>query len=129
MVEDLKTLGAMKKMKKNYFNVCENCGSTLDPGETCDCKNKEVYYTCIYCGAEVKKDESCECSERARIIEQYIQIADELILEQALSISFSDIGKLIKTAGSGMLGNIFLAYKLGIVVASELYRKKYEQHG
>lgn len=24
-----------------YYNVCPNCGSNLDPGESCDCKSLE----------------------------------------------------------------------------------------
>ena len=25
-----------------YFNVCPNCGSNLDPGERCDCKDERA---------------------------------------------------------------------------------------
>lgn len=24
-----------------YFNICDNCGSHLDPGEKCDCINNK----------------------------------------------------------------------------------------
>lgn len=23
-----------------YYNICPNCGSNLDPGETCDCERE-----------------------------------------------------------------------------------------
>ena len=25
-----------------YYNVCPDCGCSLDPGEKCDCKNEEA---------------------------------------------------------------------------------------
>ena len=25
----------------SYYNVCEHCGSNLDPGEKCDCMNQQ----------------------------------------------------------------------------------------
>lgn len=29
-------------MKNNYFDTCELCGATLDPGEKCNCKEEEA---------------------------------------------------------------------------------------
>lgn len=26
----------------SYFNICPDCGSHLDPGEKCDCKNEKA---------------------------------------------------------------------------------------
>ncbi len=25
-----------------YYNICNRCGATLDPGETCDCEVEEM---------------------------------------------------------------------------------------
>lgn len=27
-------------MKRHYFHTCKDCGSNLDPGESCDCQKK-----------------------------------------------------------------------------------------
>lgn len=32
----------MKPAKKPYYTICEACGAHLDPGETCDCMNKQT---------------------------------------------------------------------------------------
>lgn len=33
-------------MRKTYYRTCEYCGSTLDPGEKCDCqKGRDSYGT------------------------------------------------------------------------------------
>lgn len=29
-------------MKKNPYQICPQCGGTLDPGERCDCQREEV---------------------------------------------------------------------------------------
>lgn len=108
-------------MKKNYFNVCENCGSHLDPGETCDCVRKETY-TCIYCGAEVGQYDVCGCPQREKEMERCICVADSLRPECNLSLSFCDIIKIRDTANREPFETVCLAYKMGLVVASEIYR-------
>lgn len=112
----------MKKMKKNYFNVCENCGSHLDPGETCDCVRKETY-TCIYCGAEVEHDKMCKCSQRAKEMERYIRVAALLELDCNIAISIEELRRIAKIAKWKRLDMTYLAYNLGIVMASEVYKR------
>ena len=28
-------------MRKTYYNICQNCGAHLDPGEVCDCEKEQ----------------------------------------------------------------------------------------
>lgn len=30
------------KQKSMYYNICPNCGASLDPGEKCNCKGGRV---------------------------------------------------------------------------------------
>lgn len=53
----------------SYYNVCEHCGSNLDPGEKCDCmeqqEGKETVTNCNQLKMKEKKPHGCANTHRA----------------------------------------------------------------
>ena len=65
----------------------------------------------------------CKCSQRAKEMERYIRVAALLELDCNIAISIEELRRIAKIAKWKRLDMTYLAYNLGIVMASEVYKR------
>lgn len=77
-------------MKKQYYEVCPECGAHLDPGEKCDCGES---MRCSYCGKMHEIESICACEERKAAFEEDIRKAKKgfALLKEEYKLSSSEM--------------------------------------
>lgn len=101
-------------MKRQYFEVCRNCGAHLDPGERCDCEEAQQETTCIYCGGPIDEWSVCGCKERERAFSADLTEAISCSVDLNSQLGADEMNKAHAASG-GAFEFAYTMYKIGLI--------------
>ncbi len=101
-------------MRRQYFEVCKNCGAHLDPGERCDCEEAQQETTCIYCGGPIDEWNACECKEREKAFSADLTEARIHSIDLNSRLTAEEMFKA-KDASNGTIDFAYNMYKIGLI--------------